>query len=222
MIEADGIQVYCAHTEIADTESLIENPRNPNRHSDEQLRLLAKIIRHQGWRNPITVSNRSGFIVRGHGRLRAAKLLGVSQVPIDRQDYANEAEEWADLIADNRLSELSYIDNPALKDLLEELDTGALDMELTGFTEMEMERLMSQFYMPDIVDQSAQDDDRGNRTEPGKGSMIISIGRLSGIVDYDTVTEISEAITSRWGDDAQTSTVAFADWLLSKCRDNWR
>ncbi len=148
MTEADGIQVYCAHTEIADTESLIENPRNPNRHSDEQLRLLAKIIEHQGWRNPITVSNRSGFIVRGHGRLRAAKLLGVSQVPIDRQDYANEAEEWADLIADNRLSELSYIDNPTLKDLLEELDTGALDMELTGFTEMEMERLMSQFHVP--------------------------------------------------------------------------
>ena len=149
-VSASGIPVHCAHDEIADVDSLIGNPRNPNRHSDEQIRLLAKIIKHQGWRAPITVSNRSGFIVRGHGRLTAAKLLGVDLVPVDRQDYATEAEEWADLIADNRLSELSEIDNPTLTELLQQLDSGMLevlgaDMEITGYTDQALADLMSQF-----------------------------------------------------------------------------
>jgi len=147
---ASGIPVHCAHDEIVDVESLVPNPRNPNRHSDEQIRLLAKIIKYQGWRAPITVSNRSGFIVRGHGRLAAAKLLGVDLVPIDRQGYATEAEEWADLIADNRLSELSEMDNPTLKELLQQLDSGMLevlgaDLEITGYTDQALAELMSQF-----------------------------------------------------------------------------
>ena len=54
-VQASGIPVHCAHDEIVDVEALVPNPRNPNRHSDEQIRLLAKIIKHQGWRAPITV-----------------------------------------------------------------------------------------------------------------------------------------------------------------------
>ena len=67
------IQVYCAHSRMVDTEAMVEPPRNPNRHSDKQISLLAKIIKSQGWRNPIVVSNRSGFIVKGHCRLAAAR-----------------------------------------------------------------------------------------------------------------------------------------------------
>jgi hypothetical protein len=50
-------------------ESVVGNPRNPNVHPERQIELLAKIISAQGWRAPITVSTRSGFVVRGHGRL---------------------------------------------------------------------------------------------------------------------------------------------------------
>ncbi len=141
----DGIFVYCAHNEIIDITKLIPNPRNPNKHPKKQIELLAKIIKNQGWRTPITVSNRSGFIVRGHGRFLAAQELGVKKVPIDRQDYKNEAEEWADLIADNRIAELAEIDNLLLKDLFQEIDTGNIDMDLTGFDNVELEKLMSQF-----------------------------------------------------------------------------
>jgi len=141
----DTTDVFCAYDNLAATDALIPNPRNPNRHPDEQIRLLAKVIEHQGWRCPITVSNRSGFVIRGHGRLMAAKLLGLAEVPVDYQDYATEAEEWADLIADNRIAELAELDKPTLKDVLEELDTGALDMELTGFTEDALKGLMSEF-----------------------------------------------------------------------------
>ena len=142
----DKPKVHCAYDEMVDITKLVPNPRNPNQHSDRQIELLAKIIQHQGWRVPITVSKRSGFVVRGHGRLLAAQLLGLDEVPVDYQDYASEAEEWADLIADNRLAELSQMDNQMLKDLLQEIDTGEIDLTLTGFEEKEIEKLMAQYF----------------------------------------------------------------------------
>jgi ParB-like chromosome segregation protein Spo0J len=145
----DGISIHCAYTELADITTLVPNPRNPNQHPQKQIELLAKIIKNQGWRAPITVSTRSGFIVRGHGRLLAAQLLGAEQVPVDRQDYATEAEEWADLIADNRIAELSSADPTLLTELLEELGDSDLDMELTGFDEADLDQLKKRFSLPD-------------------------------------------------------------------------
>ena len=130
-------------------EEIIPNPRNPNTHDDNQIGLLAKIIKFQGWRLPIVVSNQSGFIVRGHGRLQSAKLLNLEEVPVSFQDYENDAQEWSDLIADNRIAELAEIDRASLKDLIEELDTGELDMDLTGFDQESLEDLMSEFFEPE-------------------------------------------------------------------------
>lgn len=140
-----NIPIHCVYKELAEITSLVPNPRNPNTHPQKQIELLAKIIKNQGWRAPITVSNRSGFVVRGHGRLLAAQLLGVSQVPIDRQDYASEAEEWADLVADNRIAELSQIDDTLLAGLLSDLNISEFDTSLTGFTEKQIDKLLADF-----------------------------------------------------------------------------
>ncbi|MBP2657287.1 MAG: hypothetical protein H6Q69_319 [Firmicutes bacterium] len=150
-ILADGIPVYCAFDELIDITQLVPNPRNPNQHSDKQIELLAKIIKNQGWRAPITVSTRSGFIVRGNGRLMAAKLLGVSQVPVDRQDYNDEASEWADLIADNRIAEFSELDHELLADILADIND-SLDVELTGFSAQEVDKLLAEMEAGDIVE----------------------------------------------------------------------
>ncbi len=143
----DGTQIpiHCAHDESVALEALVGNPRNPNQHPAAQIEMLAKIIAAQGWRAPITVSRRSGFVVRGHGRLAAAHVLGTECAPVDYQEYESEAAEWADLIADNRIAELAEIDLSALSDLLKELDTAQFDMGLTGFDEFELERLMTSF-----------------------------------------------------------------------------
>jgi len=146
----DGIPVYCRYDEAVDIDKITGHPRNPNKHGDEQIALLAKIIKNSGWRNPICVSNRSGFVIKGHGRLMAARVLGVSHVPVEYQDYATEAEEYNDLIADNRIAELAERDMSIIKDLLEELDTGANDMDLTGYVEAEIERLMTQFHVEEL------------------------------------------------------------------------
>ena len=142
------VLVNCAYDEMVPLHKLVPNPRNPNTHPEEQLRLLAKIIDYQGWRNPIVVSTRSGFIVKGHARLTAAERLGLTEVPVDYQDYESEAQEWADLLADNRIAELAEMDRPMLKDLLQEIDTGDFDLELTGFTETVLEDMMTEFHVP--------------------------------------------------------------------------
>jgi DNA modification methylase len=133
--------VFCAHTELVETEKLVPNPRNPNRHPESQIKLLAKIIGAQGWRNPIVVSKRSGFVIKGHGRLDAAKLLECEKVPVDFQDYENEAAEWADMLADNRIAELAETDDEELKKLIQELD-GQIDLDLTGFDAFSIDELL--------------------------------------------------------------------------------
>jgi DNA modification methylase len=145
-----GVPVHCAYNDLADIITLIPNPRNPNQHPQKQIELLAKIIKNQGWRAPITVSTRSGFVVRGHGRLLAAQLLGLVQVPVDRQDYATEAEEWADLIADNRIAELSQIDEGLLANLLTEINISDLDSNLTGFSDKQIDNLLAGFNIQEV------------------------------------------------------------------------
>lgn len=140
---AGGVPVFCAHDAIVSVEEINPNPRNPNHHPEEQIELLAKIIKAQGWRAPITVSTRSGFIVKGHGRLMAAQFAGLSHVPVDYQHYDSDEAELADLIADNRIAELSDIDNKMLADLFADIDTGALDFDLTGYTEDEYRDIMT-------------------------------------------------------------------------------
>lgn len=138
---ANGVEVWCAFDELAPIETLKSNPKNPNKHPDSQIELLAKNIKYLGWRHPITVSKRSGFIVAGHGRLMAAQKLGLKILPVDYQDFNSDADEIATLVADNRLAELSETSEDELKKILSELD-GEIDIDLTGFSETDAEQLL--------------------------------------------------------------------------------
>lgn len=142
---ADTIAVYCAHDKIVETDSLVGNPRNPNTHPKEQVEALAKIIKRQGWRHPIVVSNRSGFVVKGHGRLLAAAALGVSHVPVDYQDYESEASEYADLMADNKIQEFSELDAKLSAEILMDIkNSGNIELEMSAFTEDALEALLAE------------------------------------------------------------------------------
>ena len=138
---ANGIEVWCSFDELVSAEELKPNPKNPNKHPDSQIELLAKNIKYLGWRHPITVSKRSGYIVAGHGRLLAAQKLELKIVPVDYQEFSSDAEETAALVADNRLAELAETSEDDLKKILEELD-GEIDIDLTGFSAAEVEQLL--------------------------------------------------------------------------------
>lgn len=153
---ANGIEVWCSFDELVPTERLVENPKNPNRHPEAQVELLAKNIKYFGWRHPVTVSKRSGFIVAGHCRLAAAKKLGVKIVLVDYQDFNSDAEETAVLVADNRLAELSETSEDDLRKILSELD-GIVDLELTGFSETEAELLLRDIGSEEVLEEDVPD-----------------------------------------------------------------
>ena len=141
---ATGIPVHFSGAEIVDIADLKAYPRNNRAHGDEQVALLAKNIRANGWRWPIIVSRRSGYIVAGHGRLEAARLLNVATVPVVYQDFDSAKAEEAFRLADNRLPELAEQQTAIIADLLGELQAGGdFDMDLTGYTEKMREQMMT-------------------------------------------------------------------------------
>jgi hypothetical protein len=129
----DSSAIYhCDYSELENVGSLTPHPRNPNKHPDKQVAMLAKSIRRLGWRSPIIVSSRSNFIVAGEGRYQAAQLLELAEVPVDFQEFGSDEEEIAFLIADNKLAELSVIEESTLQGLVDDIgDT--VDLEAIGF-----------------------------------------------------------------------------------------
>lgn len=119
----------CSYTELIKVSDLIliQNPKNNNSHPNEQIDRLAKIIEFQGQRSPIVVSKRSGFITKGHARLHAISRLGWEYAAVDHQEYISEAEEYADMTADNEIARWAEFDvQKALFDM-KDLDLGDMD-----------------------------------------------------------------------------------------------
>lgn len=131
------IEIKCSYTELVPVHKLIEHPKNPHIHSPEQIDRLAKLIDYQGIRHPVIVSKRSGFIVAGHGRLMALKKLNVSEVPVDYQDFQNEASEYSFIVSDNAIG----------KDEWAALDVSAINTEAISL-DLEIEQLgLKDFYI---------------------------------------------------------------------------
>lgn len=142
---ARAIEIRCSYSKLADPVTLKLHPRNPNTHSAAQVAMLAKIIEHQGWRSPIVVSDRSGFVVAGNGRLLAALQAGLKQVPVDYQKFATDDDELAHLLADNKIAELAELDFEQVSALLREIK---LDLSLTGFPQHEVDMLLAAQWTP--------------------------------------------------------------------------
>lgn len=152
---AGEVPVYCAHDAIMPLEDIVAHPKNPNTHPADQIDLLKRIILKQGWRSPIVISRRSGFVVKGHGRLMAALDGDMEFAPVDYQDYENEAKEYEDMIADNRLSELSTMEQELLADIFEELDD--IDYEMTGYTDDEVAEILGSIEEIEEEEEEKQD-----------------------------------------------------------------
>lgn len=118
--------------------------RNPRTHSKKQVEQITESIRRFGFTNPVLV-DKDGQVIAGHGRIEAAKLLGMAKVPVLRLEHMTEAEKRAYIIADNRLAELAGWDNDLLAlelAAVAELDS-EFDLALTGFDVAEIEALLN-------------------------------------------------------------------------------
>ncbi len=115
-------------------------PGNPRRHPESQIAGLMKSIR-KVWTNPILIDE-SAMILAGHGRLEAAKRLGMSEVPTVTITGLSPGEKRAILIADNRLPERAVWDFDVLRGHFKDLIEIDFDVELTGFTTGEIDLVL--------------------------------------------------------------------------------
>ena len=144
----------CEGIELVELHKLTPHPKNPNKHPKEQIERLVKVIDYQGFRNPLVVSNLSGFIVAGHGRLEAAKILKLDKVPVIFQDFENEAMEYAHLNADNALALWAELDLGQIN--TDFLDLGPdLDIDMLGIKDFVIEPM--DIMLPDLGDGSDPD-----------------------------------------------------------------
>lgn len=127
--------------EYRDIGALKPNARNPRTHSKKQTKQLANAMDEFGFTNPIIVDEQSN-ILAGHGRLVAAKHLGLSQVPTICITGMTDAQKRAYVIADNRLAEHAGWDEPLLADELQTLIDEGFDFSVTGFETDDIDRLL--------------------------------------------------------------------------------
>ena len=150
-------------------EALIPYVNNSRTHSDEQVAQIAASVREFGWTNPILVDGQNG-IIAGHGRLAAARKLGLAEVPVIVLDHLSDAQKKALVIADNKLASNAGWDDEMLRLELGDLQEMGFDATLTGFSTDELDALLN------------------------------VIEGTDGLTDEDDVPEAPEEPTTRLGD----------------------
>jgi DNA modification methylase len=183
----EEIKIRSKDISIIPINKLVLNPKNNNKHPKEQIERLAQLIEFQGFRNPVVVSNRTGFVVAGHGRIEAAKKLGIKDVPVMFQDFENEAQEYAYLTSDNAIASWSELDLSAVN--TEMLDLGPdFDIDMLGIKDFVIEPIEKfepqgdEDAVPDVVHPITRKGDiwlLGNhRLMCGDSTMIDDIEKL--------------------------------------------
>jgi len=131
------------HVERRSVESLIPYARNARTHSEEQVAQLAASIKEWGWTTPVLVDE-DGQIIAGHGRVMAARKLGIEEVPVMIARGWTEAQRRAYVLADNQLAANAGWDMDLLKVELGDLDLTGFDLDLIGFDDKTLAGLLQE------------------------------------------------------------------------------
>lgn len=154
----EGLQV-----EYRDVSGLIPYARNSRTHSDEQVAQIAASIREFGFTNPVLVDEQGG-IIAGHGRVLAARKLGLQDVPTICLRGLTEAQRRAYVIADNKLALNAGWDSEMLAVELDDLQGIEFDVSLLGFNTKELGQLLG---TPATVPDTAEDGESAYREQYG-------------------------------------------------------
>src|ERR671912_1066232 len=121
---------------------LVPYARNARTRSDGQVAQIATSIREWGWTTPVLVDEAGGLIA-GHGRVMAARKLGISEVPVVVARGWSEAQKRAYVIADNKLALNAGWDEELLRVELSDLRGMGADLSLIGFGDDELSSLLA-------------------------------------------------------------------------------
>ncbi len=140
---------------------LVPSPRNARTHSDAQVAEIAGSIRTFGFANPILVSE-EGDIIAGHGRLAAARQLGLTEVPVIKISGLNEVQRRQLMLADNRIALNAGWDSEMLQLELKDLSLLGANLSVLGFTEKELKEALSPAFEPGLTDEDDVPDRQPN------------------------------------------------------------
>jgi len=155
-------------------ESLVPYARNSRTHSPEQISQVANSIMEFGFTNPVLIDGQGG-IIAGHGRVMAAKSLGLAEVPCIRLGHLSEAQKRAYVIADNKLALNAGWDEEMLALEFKALNDMGFDLELTGFDLGDIDELLAEL---DATPEGETDADEAPavqaevKTQPGDVWML--------------------------------------------------
>lgn len=128
---------------------------NARIHSPEQIRAIVRSMEELGWTAPILIDG-EGNVISGHGRLLAAREMGLEAVPCVPVEHLTDEQRRAYILADNRLAELSCWDRDAVTAELQALRAVDFDVELTGFSDEDVD--VAQPEALDLDDEPARPD----------------------------------------------------------------
>jgi hypothetical protein len=179
---------HLTDVELRNPDDLIPYANNAKEHPDEQVNKIASSIKNYGWDQPIVVDDDSE-IIKGHGRLQAAKKLDLDEVPVIERTDLSDAEAKAARIADNKTAESAWDDElleVEVEELNTEFDMGALEL---GFDDDELNDLL------DAVDDNDSDTEYTDKIEtPTYEPTQDEPPALSECYDTDRYNELISAI----------------------------
>ena len=151
------LRAMAKHIEVWPVDRLIPFARNPRTHSDAQVAQIAASIAEFGFNNPILVDTKAG-IIAGHGRLRAARKLGMKEVPVIVLDHLTDAQKRAYIITDNQLALNAGWDEQMLGVELAALQAEDFNIGLIGFEDVDLARLLAANDAGGLTDEDAVPD----------------------------------------------------------------
>jgi DNA modification methylase len=214
--------------EYRPVQTLIPYARNPRTHSESQIAKIAASIVEFGFTNPILVDGANG-IIAGHGRLAAARRLGLQQVPVIELAHLTPSQKRALVLADNRLALEAGWDEALLALELAELSDAGYDLALTGFEEGEIEALLADAMVDDQSEPEAEAPDAADDLPDAPTAPVCRTGDLwvlgqhrlicGDATDRDVVAALMQGETAAlcftsppYGNQRDYTTGGIADW----------
>jgi len=131
-------------------DQLREWEKNP-RKNDKAAEKLARLIEQYGFVNPV-IATPDNVVRAGHTRIKAARRLGLKEVPVIYVDFSSEKEAEAFSLADNKSHEWATWDFQALEEIVTNLIDAGVDQELLGFDEKELDRILRSFDLEEVAE----------------------------------------------------------------------
>ncbi len=180
------------HIELKKIDELIPYNKNARLHSEAQVAQIAASIIEFGFTNPVLIDEEKG-IIAGHGRLMAAKKLGLKEVPVVILDHLSETQKKAYIIADNKLAENAGWDEEILASELADLKEENFNLDLIGFEDQELEKIFSNLYDKD-EEQETEEVPEATEKPISKSGDIWILGKHKLICGDSCKTETYQAL----------------------------